>query len=153
MANLNFDESLVCVLDQPGSFADVEASLANVLRSQGYVKDSFAEAIATREQSYPTALQFGEYNIAMPHCDVEHVVNGAICVGVLKEPVAWHRMDDPEATCDVRLVVMLAINEAHAHLEMLQKVVKLLQSQGLVGQIVASSTAAEAYPLIAEQLV
>lgn len=153
MANLRFDESLVCVLEQPGSFADVEASLADVLHFQGYVKDSFADAIAAREQNYPTALQFGEYNIAMPHCDVEHVKNGAICVGILKQPVAWHRMDDPEATCEVSLVVMLAINEAHAHLEMLQKVVKLLQNQELVGQIVASSAAADAYPLIAEQLV
>ena len=88
----------------------------------------------------------------MPHCDVEHVVSGAICVGVLKSPVAWGRMDAPEETCEVSLVVMLALNEAHAHLEMLQKVVGLIQDQDLMGRIVASSTPAEAYELIGARL-
>lgn len=48
---------------------------------------------------------------------------------------------------------MLALNEAHAHLEMLQKVVALLQNQDLVAEIVSSDNAAEAYSLVKDQLL
>lgn len=48
---------------------------------------------------------------------------------------------------------MLVLNEAHAHLEMLQKVVALLQNQDLVAEIVSSDNAAEAYSLVKDQLL
>lgn len=153
MADVRFDEKLVVLIDNPSSYADVENQMADVLLEQGYVCDSYAQAIADREVEYPTGLEFGEHSIAMPHCDIEHVIAPAICMGVLKQPVDWRRMDDPEASCKVELVVMLALNEAHAHLEMLQKVVALLQNQELVAQIVASVSAHEAYALAKDQLV
>lgn len=56
-------------------------------------------------------------------------------------------------TCNAELVIMLALNEAHAHLEMLQKVVALLQNQDLVAEIVSSDNAAEAYSLVKDQLL
>lgn len=153
MAEIAFNEGLVVLIDQPGTYDEVEQAMAAVLLNQGYVRDSYAKAIADREAVYPTGLEFGDHSIAMPHCDIEHVVSPAICMGVLKRPVAWRRMDDPEATCQAELVVMLALNEAHAHLEMLQKVVALLQNQELVAQIVSSETASEAYSLAKDQLL
>ena len=153
MADIAFNDDLVVILNQPGSYADVEHSMASVLFEQGYVRDSYDKAIADREVAYPTGLEFGEHSIAMPHCDIEHVISPAICMGVLKKPVVWRRMDDPEATCQAELVVMLALNEAHAHLEMLQKVVALLQNQELVAKIVSSESASEAYSLAKDQLL
>lgn len=153
MAEISFDESLVVVIDEPGSCTDVEKQLAGVLFESGYVRESYAQAIVDREASYPTGLEFGEHSIAMPHCDIQHVNSPAICMAVLKKPVAWHRMDDPESTCNAELVIMLALNEAHAHLEMLQKVVALLQNQDLVAEIVSSGSAAEAYSLAKDQLL
>lgn len=153
MTDIAFDEGLVVILDQPGAYDEVERSMAAVLLGQGYVRDSYARAIADREAAYPTGLELGDHSIAMPHCDIEHVVSPAICMGVLKKPVAWKRMDDPEVTCQVELVVMLALNEAHAHLGMLQKVVALLQNQQLVAQIVSCETPAEAYLLAKDHLL
>ena len=153
MAEIAFDEGLVAFIDQLDSYTEVEHAMASILLDRGYVKESYAQAIAERERTYPTGLEFGEHSIAMPHCDIEHVNSPAICMGVLKKPVAWRRMDDPEATCQVELVVMLALNEAHAHLEMLQKVVALLQDQELVARIIASGNASEAYSLAKEHLI
>ena len=62
-------------------------------------------------------------------------------------------MDEPEQTCPVSLVVMLALNEAHAHLEMLQKVIALIQDQELTKRIVSAATPAEAYELMAPHLL
>lgn len=152
MANLQFDESLVLILDEPESYSQVEEKLAEHLLELGYVNETYPKAIATREASFPTGLFVDGVNVAMPHCDVEHVKKGAICVGVLKKPVAWRRMDSFEETCPVSLVIMLALNEAHAHLEMLQKVVALVQNQDLVERIVSSDDAQSAYELLRESL-
>ena len=153
MADVCFDKDLVVIIDEPGTCAEVERRMAETLLAQGYVRDTYAQAIADREAAYPTGLEFGDHSIAMPHCDIEHVNAPAICLGVLKKPVEWRRMDDANATCPVELVVMLALNEAHAHLEMLQKVVALLQDQELVAQIVASESPSDAYALAKDRLV
>lgn len=151
MADLKFDESLVVVIDDPESTEKVEETIANTLLSHAYVKPSYVGAIAEREKSFPTALEVGGVNVAIPHCDVEHVVTGAICAGILKNPVAWHRMDDPDATCDVSLVFMLALNEPHAHLEMIQKVIGIIQDQELAKELVGCD-APGAYALLKDRL-
>lgn len=148
MANLLFDEGLVTIVDDPVDYADVEKKLAKILLSRGLVRDTYPAAIVEREKSYPTALDVGGINLAMPHCDVEHVVRGALCVGILKRPISWYRMDAPEIACDVSLVVMLALNETHSHLEMIQRVVGLIQDQKLMGQIVTCDTLRAAYELL-----
>lgn len=153
MANLQFDESLVLILDgEDLATLDVESTVAGELQRQGYAKDTYKRAILEREKQFPTALDVQGLNVAIPHCDPENVNKGAICAAVLKHPVDWYRMDAPDETCPVSLVVMLALNEAHAHLEMLQKVIALIQDQDLTKKIVASETPAEAYALIAPHL-
>lgn len=151
MADLQFNERLVVALDEPGDYQSVERTLADTLLAQGYVKDTYAHALAEREKLFPTALEVGEVNVAIPHCDTEHVNEPAVCVGLLKKPVAWRRMDDPDATCDVSLVFMLALNEPHDHLAMIQKIVGIIQDQELSKKVAANS-AAEAYELIAPRL-
>lgn len=152
VVDLFFDSSLVVMIEDPANHKEVELTLAEKLHALGYVHDSYAEAIIQREQVYPTGLHVGKINVAMPHCDVEHVISGAICVGILGRGVSWRRMDDPEESCEVRLVIMLALNEAHTHLEMLQKVVMLIQDQQLLEEIVSCDDPEEAFSLIAPHL-
>ena len=83
----------------------------------------------------------------MPHCDPENVNQAAICVGVIKNPVNWKRMDDP-----VSLVTMLALTEAHSHLEMLQRVVALIQDQELMGKIASAGSPKEVFDLVGSKL-
>lgn len=152
MGELVFDEGLTTIIDDPVDDRHVEGVLSELLLERGFVRESFPQAILDREAVYPTGLDAGGINVAMPHCDVEHVVRGALSVGVLRRPVPWHRMDDPASTCDVSVVIMLALNEAHAHLEMLQKVVALIQDQDLMGRVVGSSTPEEAFGLVGARL-
>lgn len=153
MAGLHFDESLVAILD--GEVLDtysVEERLAQILVNGGWVKETYPAAVHEREKVFPTALDVGGINVAIPHCDVEHVEKGALCVGVLKRPVSWRCMDDATKSCDVSLVAMLALNEPHAHLEMLQKVIALIQDQELVSKVVSAKEAHEAFALLGEKL-
>lgn len=45
------------------------------LKMLEYVEDSFESAIMTREMSFPTGLELGHINIAIPHTDPQHVKN------------------------------------------------------------------------------
>lgn len=149
MTNLHFDESLVTIFDDEGlDTYSVEESLARSLFEGDWVQESYPAALHEREKDFPTALDVGGINVAIPHCDVEHVKRGALCVGVLKHPVPWKCMDDPNKTCEVSLVVMLALDEAHAHLEMLQKVISLIQDQETVSRIIACNDSHSAYELL-----
>lgn len=152
MAEIAFSPELVVILDGVHSYQEAETALANHLVELGYAKNSFPQAIAEREESFPTGLQIGEFNAAMPHCDPENVNQAAICVGVIKNPVNWKRMDDPDETCKVSLVTMLALTEAHSHLEMLQRVVALIQDQELMGKIASAGSPKEVFDLVGSKL-
>ena len=148
MADLSFDSSLVVKIDSENmSCEDVERRIASVLMEQGYAKDTYAQAIVDREANFPTALDMEGLNVAIPHCDIANVNKAAICMGLLSTPVDWYKMDDPESTCKVSVVVMLALTEAHAHLEMLQKVIAFVQDQELVAKVLAAPTSEEAFEL------
>ncbi|MBE6469055.1 MAG: PTS sugar transporter subunit IIA [Coriobacteriaceae bacterium] len=155
MGALRFDATLTRVFDaEMLTTYEVEEELALLLQNAGYVKASYAKAIHEREKVFPTGLEVpGGLSVAVPHCDIEHVNRGALCVGVLKRPVDWRRMDAAELTCPVSLVVMLALDEAHAHMEMLQKTIALIQDQELVRRIIACDTPSEAYDLLTGKLV
>ena len=127
---------------------DAIRQLGETLVSAGYAKDSYVDVVLEREKNYPTALEVGEINVAIPHCDAENANEAAVCVGILRKPVDWRRMDDPDATTPVRLVFMLALNEAHSHLEMIQKIIGVIQDQEFAKKL-AESNAHEAYELLA----
>lgn len=152
MSDMAFGPELILLLDGVKNYQMAESDLANRLVKLGYAKDSYPQAIAEREIVYPTGLDVGGINAAMPHCDISNVNRAAICVGVLKNPVEWRRMDDQDATCKVSFVIMLALKEAHAHLDMLQKVVALIQDQGLMTKIVTAANTNEVYQLVGERL-
>jgi PTS system galactitol-specific IIA component len=57
----------------------------------------------------------------------QHVIEPAVAVATLAEPVEFRVMGDPDQTVLVTLVFVLALNDGYAHLEFLQKVIKLAQ--------------------------
>lgn len=143
VAELEFNEDLIAFLDDVSDWEQAEDQLADVLFKNGHVRAGFAEAIVEREKSFPTALEVGEHNVAIPHCDAEYTITPALCFGVLRSPVTWRRMDDADETCQVNFVVMLALSDPHDHLEILQRVVSLVQNQALLEEVLSASNAAD----------
>ena len=84
-------EDLVLFDVEAKSSEELLKKLANVLLEKGYVKNSYPEAILTREAAYPTGLNTKGIAIAMPHAAAEHAVQAAILVARLKEPVILRR--------------------------------------------------------------
>ncbi len=89
---------------------EVVHELFSLLYKKGYVKETYEAAIHKREQEFPTALELqGEYNVAIPHAETEHVNTPAIVFGLLEKPIQWESMEDPDVLIMVHLVFLLAI--------------------------------------------
>lgn len=103
--------------------------LVAILRSKGYVKDSFQEALLARERKYPTGLNTPGVPLAMPHAEAEHVVKPAILVARLSEAVVFKEMGNSGKDVMAKFVFMLAVSDPSGHLAMLSKFMSIF-SQG-----------------------
>ncbi|MCR4265554.1 PTS sugar transporter subunit IIA [Nitratireductor sp. ZSWI3] len=142
-------EALINHID-PGAIAlGVEASdreavirlLAEKLRRDGYVKDSFADAVVAREASMPTGLPLGRaVNVAVPHTDPEHVLKPGIALATLARPVAFANMEDPDEAVDVGLIFLMALNDKDRQIEMLQQIMETIQSEAAIDGLMRAET-------------
>jgi len=109
------------------------------LYDNGFVKESFLDAIIKREKTFPTGLQLNTYNVAIPHTDPEHVIKPAIAIATLSKPVIFKNMANPLEEVNVSIVFMMALNEAHSQVEMLQQMVQLIQNDTLLEKIIEAN--------------
>jgi len=153
MSGIAFDESLILEYDQQMTDREVLSAMADYLCKKGIVKDSYRQAVLDRETSFPTGLKTGGINVAIPHTDICHVNQAAICVAILKSPALFQAMDEPDHGIEVNLVIMLALTEAHGHIEMLQRIVKLIRDQEDVKNIIEANDMATVNMIIKQYLL
>lgn len=132
------DDRAICLDWQAGSAAEVISLLAARLQAQGAVAESYAEAVLAREAVMPTGLPLGAINVAVPHTDAHHVRRPAVALAVLRQPVPFGNMEDPEEQLPVRIVLALALNDKHAQIEALQTVAGLIQAPELLQALLAA---------------
>lgn len=150
---IDFNESLV--------FKDLEAKtnmevldyLALQLLKQEYVKPEYVSTVKERELEYPTGLPSSEPGIAIPHANNELINKTTLAVATLKEPVLFKNMENKGEDLPIQLVIMLAIKEPHGQIEMLQKVVNIIQDEPLRKQIVMAKTESELLALLKETIL
>ena len=114
---------------------EVLSNLADYLKEEKMVKESFKEAILEREKSYPTGLQFDGYGIALPHTDSEHVIKSQIAIMTLEKPVKFVEMATTDKEIEVKTIFMLALKDSNQHIKILQKVMELLQDKEAMSMI------------------
>ncbi|MTT31789.1 PTS sugar transporter subunit IIA [Terrilactibacillus sp. BCM23-1] len=107
-----------------------------VAKENVYVYEDFFKKILQREKSYPTGLSVGEFNVAIPHTDPECIIEPFISVITLFNPISFHLMDDQSKEVDVSLVVLLGLSEPHAHLEVLQQLMYMIQDKQCLDQLI-----------------
>jgi len=112
---------------------DVIDTLGCLLYQAGHVHSTFVDGACERELSMPTGLQLGgEINAAIPHTDIQHVIRPALAMATLVEPVMFHNMIAAEEEVPVQIVFVMALNEPHAQVEMLQEVAGILQKADVI---------------------
>ena len=88
----------------------------------------------------------------MPHADYHKVKASKVVVCTLKKEVVFKRMDDPAEELPVKMVIMLALNEPHGHLEMLQKIMGLIQNKEIMKDLVQGKSADYIYKILSEKI-
>lgn len=123
------------------SSEEVISFLAGELERRGLVKEEFRTAVLEREKVFPTALQTGSINVAIPHTDVKYVNEPALAVATLQEPIPWRRMDKPDDLIPVQIVFMLAIVDPSEYVKFLSKLTSMFGNEkNLAKLIVARSS-------------
>ncbi|MHC1684412.1 MAG: PTS sugar transporter subunit IIA [Clostridiaceae bacterium] len=146
---LNFiNDGVVEVGLDVNSKDDVFRALHDRLYACGKVKESFYLGLVDREKVFPTGLLLNNYNVAIPHTDAHHVEKSSIAVATLKNPVTFQCMDDETKSIDVRVIFMLALGEAHSHMEVLQQLMLLIQDELFLENLLRARNKEELIELI-----
>lgn len=130
MSDMFLDSSIILLDVEAETKEDVLQTMADNLKAKNLIKDTYLDAIIKREQEFATGLPTAGYSVAIPHTDVEHVNQKTISVAVLKEPVDFGVMGDPVETTPVKIVFMLAMDEANTQLSLLQRLMQIFQDEG-----------------------
>lgn len=130
---------------------DAISFLANELIQQQIVKPSFFEAVWEREKNYPTGLQTQGGGIAIPHTDSSHVNLKAVTLGVLKQPVTFHMMENPNQSIEVDLIFMLAMKDSKSQVEMLQELVSIIQDPNSLDAIRRAESAEQVLNILEQR--
>ncbi|OTN76007.1 hypothetical protein A5886_001083 [Enterococcus sp. 8G7_MSG3316] len=138
--DVTLDKELVFRNIKVNSDKEVLAYLADQLYKKGFVEESYIEAIQSREREYPTGLPSTQPSVAIPHANYELVHHTTLAIATLENPVVFHNMEDNDSLIPTQIVIMMAIGEPHGQVEMLQKIVGIIQDEPLRKQMVAAET-------------
>ena len=122
---LEFNESLIAFDLQAKDAKEVIDLLAGKMHAQGLVAAVYGAQTWERETIHPTGLPTNPFCIAFPHADAEGVSRSALGVAVLREPVTFQNMADPDEGLDVVLVFMLANRDPEEQIQALRNLAVL----------------------------
>lgn len=126
--------------------------LGSRLIEQGYVKEDFIESLLEREKNYPTGLPTEPFGVAIPHTDGDRVHKSTVAFASLKNPVKFLMMGTDDKLVDVKLIFMLALKSPDDQLEMLQKLMELIQDPEMVSKLVQVKSADELNGLVEDNV-
>lgn len=124
------DTARFLVIDTDTSSQEELYTIVNAhLVDQKAVRSSFLEAVSARERKYPTGLDFGHCQVAIPHIDPEHVITAGLLICRNASATPFHAMDDPERELQVRLTIWPLVTDPQNQTGMLGAVISLLQDE------------------------
>lgn len=145
------DSSLIVTGLEAEDKKEVLKKLGSVVIREGYAKESYVDALITREEEFPTGLDVDGIGVAIPHTSVEHVNKVGIAIATLDHPVTFVQMGTDDETTEVRLVFMLAVVDPNAHIDQLQRIVEIIQDKTVLAKLMKAETADEIIQIIREK--
>jgi PTS system galactitol-specific IIA component len=137
------DEKLILVNEAISNKEEIITKLGELLFQNGFVKDTFTKAVLDREIVYPTGLKARVTGVAVPHTDTIHVLKPAVAIATLKEPVVFHGMGAPDTDVEVSIVLMLAIHDPKEVVNVLRKIIFVIEDDEALRNILAADEKVE----------
>ncbi|MDR1677262.1 MAG: PTS sugar transporter subunit IIA [Deltaproteobacteria bacterium] len=143
MISENLTPDLVKVGLEVSSQEELLQTMGHILIQGGYCHPTFIEALIKREAESPTGLDLNGFGLAIPHTVPEHVIKSGLAFASLKNPIRFTLMGTDDEFIEVKLICVLAIDNANAHMDRLEALLGLLRDK----QTLAALAEAES-PLI-----
>ncbi len=141
---------LIAINLEAENFEDAIRKGGKLFYDNGYVKDTYIDAVVAREKIYPTGLQLKDIAVAMPHTDPQHVNKAAVCVIKLSKPVTFLHMGEDVNNKDAikveaEMLFMMSILNPNEQIETLQKVLSVFQNPDVVNEFKNATKKEELY--------
>jgi PTS system galactitol-specific IIA component len=130
MKPIRVEDSLSLVRPHAVSAADVLRAVAEQALEQGFVRETFADALLAREKQFPTGLPT-PFPVAIPHTDADHVIRPGLAAVLLDPPVEFGEMGGAERTVAVRLAVVLMVTDPSSQVGLLSRLIMALRRPDL----------------------
>lgn len=147
-----FDPKVILLGLSANDQNDALTQLATKLNMEGYVKESFVQAILDREAEFSTGLPGFGRGVAIPHADPQHVNKSVLAVATLTKPVQFRMMGNHDERIEVEVLFMLALKESHSHMSVLQSLMDVIQNETLLTQIKEAATPDALYTLLSAHI-
>lgn len=143
-----------CILPhmKVSSKEDVIRQLSEQMQKKGFVKAEYKDAVLIREDKYPTGLLLGKRNVAIPHTEPQYVNIPCIAIATLQDKVMFRRMDASDESVDIDVVLLLALKEGHAHMEMLSCIIGMCQDESFIEKLLQAQEKNEIIHIVKERL-
>jgi len=142
------DLDLVVLNMEADTSSEIIQKLGTLLLAKGYVKDSYVHAVLEREKHLPTGLAIGDFCVAIPHTDSDHVNQSNIAITTLRKSSVFHSMVNPEETLNVDLVFLLAVKDPTSQIELLKNLMSVFQNKELLIQVKKATSKEEVAKLL-----
>src|SRR5699024_2471405 len=127
--DLHFDESVILLDLEANTKEEALGVIDKNLEDKELIRESYLNAVIAREHKFCSGMRTKGVSVAIPHTDVEHVNQKTISIAILKDPVEFGVMGDPDETTPVKLVFMLAMDKADSQLSLLQRLMQIFQDE------------------------
>lgn len=141
-------------------FVDIEVQEFNeliplvaqpLIDNQDVVED-FPNQVIERERNFPTGLPTEPFGVAIPHTNAEFVMNNKVTIATLKNPIQMEVMGGmDEDKIDVSIVFLLALGQSNKQLNILQKLMGILNQEDILNRI-KNGSKEEIYKIAKEEI-
>ena len=126
--------------------------IGTVLIEKGMVKPAYIEEILKREESFPTRIDLGYMQVAMPHVEAKHVNDNVMFVVTTKKGVEFENAED-DGIVNSKIIFGLIVKDSEKHLDFLMKLVELYQKEDVLKKIYDSNDVEEVMTILKQNLI
>ena len=129
---------------------DAIRQVGKLFEENGYVKDTYVDAVVAREKVFATGLELEGISIAMPHTDIIHVNRPGVTVAKLAHPVEFEHMGEPGRKVQAEMLFMMAITIPEDQIGTIMRVLGVFQNKEALEAFKAAETEDEVYDAAAK---
>ena len=126
--------------------------IGTVLIEKGMVKPVYIEEILKREENFPTGIDLGYMQVAMPHVEAKYVNDNAEFIVTTKKGIEFENAED-DGMVNSKIIFGLIVKDSDKHLDFLMKLVELYQKEDVLKKIYDSEDVEEVMTILKQNLI